>query len=145
MNILMLYSKIICGRVQSHIKPHPSLILYCNIIITYSIHIVSTNVYMYSLISINLVSLRNEAPYPSPPNLIIQLVVGVSLQTERECQYLLVTLSGILVYIIKNNDKIIYLVNKNDLSPPPFSSIVNHTHKNHNKGKLHELFLKNYS
>ena len=44
MKILMLYSKIICGRVQSHIKPHPSLILYCNIIITYSIHIVSTNV-----------------------------------------------------------------------------------------------------
>ena len=122
MNILMLYSKIICGRVQSHIKPHPSLILYCNIIITYSIHIVSTNVYMYSLISINLVSLRNE-PSLTPPNSIIQLVVGVSLQTERECQYLLVTLSGILVYIIKNNDKIIYLVNKNDfslllLSPP---------------------------
>ena len=118
----MLYSKIICGRVQSHIKPHPSLILYCNIIITYSIHIVSTNVYMYSLISINLVSLSDE-PYLIPPNSIIQLVVGVSLQTERECQYLLVTLSGILVYIIKNNDKIIYLVNKNDfslllLSPP---------------------------
>ena len=86
MNILMLYSKIICGRVQSHIKPHPSLILYCNIIITYSIHIVSTNVYMYSLISINLVSLRYEPPNEPlhPPNSIIQLVVGVSLQTERE-------------------------------------------------------------
>ena len=83
MNILMLYSKIICGRVQSHIKPHPSLILYCNIIITYSIHIVSTNVYMYSLISINLVSLTDE-PSLNPPNSIIQLVVGVSLQTERE-------------------------------------------------------------
>ena len=82
MNILMLYSKIICGRVQSHIKPHPSLILYCNIIITYSIHIVSTNVYMYSLISINLVSLTYEPL--TPPNSIIQLVVGVSLQTERE-------------------------------------------------------------
>ena len=123
MNILMLYSKIICGRVQSHIKPHPSLILYCNIIITYSIHIVSTNVYMYSLISINLISLTNEPSSLVPPNSIIQLVVGVSLQTERECQYLLVTLCGILVYIIKNNDKIIYLVNKNDfslllLSPP---------------------------
>ena len=82
MNILMLYSKIICGRVQSHIKPHPSLIFYCNIIITYSIHIVSTNVYMYSLISINLVSLTYEPLIP--PNSIIQLVVGVSLQTERE-------------------------------------------------------------
>ena len=97
-------------------KPHPSIILLL-------IHIVSTNVYMYSLISINLVSLRNEPIYLDPPNSIIQLVVGVSLQTERECQYLLVTLSGILVYIIKNNDKIIYLVNKNDfsvllLSPP---------------------------
>ena len=96
-------------------KPHPSIILLL-------IHIVSTNVYMYSLISINLVSLRNE-PSLSPPNSIIQLVVGVSLQTERECRYLSVTLSGILVYIIKNNDKIIYLVNKNDfslllLSPP---------------------------
>ena len=96
-------------------KPHPSIILLL-------IHIVSTNVYMYSLISINLVSLRNELRL-NPPNSIIQLVVGVSLQTERECQYLLVTLSGILVYIIKNNDKIIYLVNKNDfslllLSPP---------------------------
>ena len=96
-------------------KPHPSIILLL-------IHIVSTNVYMYSLISINLVSLRYDEPL-TPPNSIIQLVVGVSLQTERECQCLLVTLSGILVYIIKNNDKIIYLVNKNDfslllLSPP---------------------------
>ena len=95
-------------------KPHPSIILLL-------INIVSTNVYMYSLISINLVSLIFESL--SPPNSIIQLVVGVSLQTERECQRLLVTLSGILVYIIKNNDKIIYLVNKNDfslllLSPP---------------------------
>ena len=97
-------------------KPHPSIILLL-------IHIVSTNVYMYSLISINLVSLMNELSPLHPPNSINQLVVGVSLQTERECQYLLVTLSGILVYIIKNNDKIIYLVNKNDfslllLSPP---------------------------
>ena len=97
-------------------KPHPSIILLL-------IHIVSTNVYMYSLISINLVSLRYDESYLDPPNSIIQLVVGVSLKTERECPYLSVKLSGILVYIIKNNDKIIYLVNKNDfslllLSPP---------------------------
>ena len=36
-----------------------------------------------------------------PPNSIIQLVVGVTLHTERECQCLLVTLTGRLIYKIK--------------------------------------------
>ena len=37
-------------------------------------------IYMYSLSSITAVSVYDE----SPPNTIIQLVVGVTLQTERE-------------------------------------------------------------
>ena len=37
-------------------------------------------IYMYSLSSITAVSLYDV----SPPNTIIQLVVGVTLQTERE-------------------------------------------------------------
>ena len=49
---------------------------------------------MYSLSSITAVSVYDEPP----PNTIIQLLVGVTLQTERECQNLLVTLSGILTY-----------------------------------------------
>ena len=52
---------------------------------------------MYSLSSITAGSLIGERPL-TPPNTIIQLVVGVTLQTERECQYLLVTLTGILTY-----------------------------------------------
>ena len=51
-------------------------------------------IYMYSLSSITAVSVYDEPP----PNTIIQLLVGVTLQTERECQNLLVTLSGILTY-----------------------------------------------
>ena len=49
---------------------------------------------MYSLSSITAGSMYDVIP----PNTIIQLVVGVTLQTERECQYLSVTLSGILTY-----------------------------------------------
>ena len=49
---------------------------------------------MYLLSSRTAVSLYDV----SPPNTIIQLVVGVTLQTERECHHLLVTLSGILNY-----------------------------------------------
>ena len=65
---------------------HKNYLLYCNIlslliIITYSIHIVSTTVYMYLLSSITAVSLYDA---PAPPNSIIQLVVGVTLHTERE-------------------------------------------------------------
>ena len=56
---------------------------------------------MYSLSSITAVSLIGEIPL-SPPNTIIQLVVGVILQTERECQYLSVTLCGIFTYKRRN-------------------------------------------
>ena len=52
---------------------------------------------MYLLSSITAVSVYDL----SPPNSIIQLVVGVTLHTERECQYLLVTLTGRLIYKIK--------------------------------------------
>ena len=52
---------------------------------------------MYLLSSITAVSVYRVFP----PNSIIQLVVGVTLHTERECQYLLVTLSGRLIYKIK--------------------------------------------
>ena len=76
---------------------HKNYLLYCNIIITYSIHIVSTTVYMYLLSSITAVSLYDVLP----PNSIIQLVVGVTLHTERECKRLLVTLTGGLIYKIK--------------------------------------------
>ena len=50
-------------------------------------------IYMYSLSSITAGSLNIE-----PPNTIIQLVVGVTLKTERECEYLSVTFFGILNY-----------------------------------------------
>ena len=40
-------------------------------------------IYMYSLSSITAVSLISEMPL-FPPNTIIKLVVGVTLQTERE-------------------------------------------------------------
>ena len=52
---------------------------------------------MYLLSSITAVSLYDV----HPPNSIIQLVVGVILHTERECQRLLVTLTGRLIYKIK--------------------------------------------
>ena len=55
---------------------------------------------MYLLSSITAVSLIVDNPL-CPPNSIIQLVVGVTLHTEREYQHLLVTLSGRLIYKIK--------------------------------------------
>ena len=63
-----------------HHKNYFIVILSLLIIITYSIHIVSTTVYMYLLSSITAVSVYNVLP----PNSIIQLVVGVTLHTERE-------------------------------------------------------------
>ena len=59
-----------------------------------NIHIVSTTVYVYLLSSITCVSVYRVVP----PNTIIQLVVGVILHTERECQLLPETVSGILNY-----------------------------------------------
>ena len=60
--------------------------------------------YNYSRSSCTLVSLTDPSPPLIPPNTIIQLVVGVTLHTERECQRLPVTVSGILNY--NNNEKI---------------------------------------
>ena len=53
---------------------------------------------MYSLSSITAGSLIIDEKSLFPPNTIIQLVVGVTLQTERECDHLIVTFSGILNY-----------------------------------------------
>ena len=53
---------------------------------------------MYSLSSITAGSLIIDEKSLFPPNTIIQLVVGVTLQIERECEYLSVTFSGILTY-----------------------------------------------
>ena len=53
---------------------------------------------MYSLSSITAGSLIIDEYSLFPPNTIIQLVVGVTLQTERECEYLSVTFSGIITY-----------------------------------------------
>ena len=52
---------------------------------------------MYLLSSITRVSVYTSLP----PNTIIQLVVGVTLHTEREYQNLPLTVSGILNYRIK--------------------------------------------
>ena len=58
--------------------------------------------YMYSLNSITCVSLTDVDKSLTPPNTIIQLVVGVTFHTERECRHLSITVSGILPYIILN-------------------------------------------
>ena len=57
---------------------------------------------MYSLSSITAGSLIIDEKSLFPPNTIIQLVVGVTLKTERECEYLSVTFSGTLTYKKKN-------------------------------------------
>ena len=78
-HVIVLYN--VCGIIDTLLLL--LTVMYCN----------------YSLSSSTLVSL---APV-NPPNTIIQLVVGVTLHTERECQYLLVTVSGILNYYKNNN------------------------------------------
>ena len=78
-HVIVLYN--VCGIIDTLLLL--LTVMYCN----------------YSLSSSTLVSLTN----PPPPNTIIQLVVGVTLHTERECQYLLVTASGILNYYKNNN------------------------------------------
>ena len=55
---------------------------------------------MYLLSSITAVS-PIVVKFLCPPNSIMQLVVGVTLHTERECKCLCVTLSGRLIYKIK--------------------------------------------
>ena len=81
-HVIVLYN--VCGIIDTLLLL--LTVMYCN----------------YSLSSSTLVSLTNPSPNLSPPNTIIHLVVGVTLHTERECQRLLVTVSGILNYY-KNN------------------------------------------
>ena len=81
-HVIVLYN--VCGIIDTLLLL--LTVMYCN----------------YSLSSSTLVSLTNPTPL-NPPNTIIQLVVGVTLHTERECQYLLVTVSGILNYYKNNN------------------------------------------
>ena len=78
-HVIVLYN--VCGIIDTLLLL--LTVMYCN----------------YSLSSSTLVSLTNSPT----PNTIIQLVVGVTLHTERECQYLLVTVSGILNYYKNNN------------------------------------------
>ena len=81
-HVIVLYN--VCGVIDIFLLT----VMYCS----------------YSLSSSTLVSLTNFTP-PSllPPNTIIQLVVGVTLHTEIECRFLLVTVSGILHYYKNNN------------------------------------------
>ena len=79
-HVIVLYN--VCGIIDTLLLL--LTVMYCN----------------YSLSSSTLV---RPSPPLSPPNTIIQLVVGVTLHTERECQYLLVTASGILNYYKNNN------------------------------------------
>ena len=79
-HVIVLYN--VCGIIDTLLLL--LIVMYCN----------------YSLSSSTLVSLTDP---PTPPNTIIQLVVGVTLHTERECRYLPVTVSGILNYYKNNN------------------------------------------
>ena len=85
-HVIVLYN--VCGIIDTLLLLLLLTVMYCN----------------YSLSSSTLVSLIvSYSPNLTPPNTIIQLVVGVTLHTERECQYLLVTASGILNYYKNNN------------------------------------------
>ena len=77
-HVIVLYN--VCGIIDTLLLL--LTVMYCN----------------YSLSSSTLVSLTN-----TPPNTIIQLVVGVTLHTERECRYLPVTVCDILNYYKNNN------------------------------------------
>ena len=96
----------VCTCKYIHLYTHVHVIvLYnvCGIIDTLLLLLLTVMYCNYSLSSSTLVSLIDPTPIPTPPNTIIQLVVGVTLHTERECQYLLVTVSGILNYYKNNN------------------------------------------
>ena len=81
-HVIVLYN--VCGIIDTLLLL--LTVMYCN----------------YSLSSSTLVSLTHPTSL-NPPNTIIQLVVGVTLHTERECRYLPVTASGILNYYKNNN------------------------------------------
>ena len=93
-----------CKYIHLYIHVHV-IVLYnvCGIIDTLLLLLLTVMYCNYSLSSSTLVSLTNPSPPLLPPNTIIQLVVGVTLHTERECQYLPVTVSGILNYYKNNN------------------------------------------
>ena len=102
----------------------------------FNTHIVSTTVYMYLLSSITCVSAFDPIP---PPNTIIQLVFGVTLHTERECQNLSLTVPGILNYRIKTA-----IININTLIlGQTLSDTHTHTqyHNAHAHYKPHELLI----
>ena len=91
-----------CVHVSTFICIHIVLYNVCGIIDT--LLLLLTVMYCnYSLSSSTLVSLTDRSTPLDPPNTIIQVVVGVTLHTERECQYLLVTVSGVLNYYENNN------------------------------------------
>ena len=66
-HVIILYN--VCGIIDTLLLLLLLTVMYCN----------------YSLSSSTLVSLTNPIPPNlSPPNTVIQLVVGVTLHTERE-------------------------------------------------------------
>ena len=102
----------------------------------FNTHIVSTTVYMYLLSSITCVSVYT----PPPPNTIIQLVVGVTLHTEREYLYLSMTVSGILNYKIKT-----VIININTvLLEQTLSDTHTHTHTHSIIMHMHIINLMDY-
>ena len=96
-NELVIISIIGIRQMLSLNIHHKNYLLYCNIIINNYHYIFNTCIYYYLLSSITAVTVYSVIP----PNSIIQLVVGVTLHTERECQCLLETLTGRLFYKIK--------------------------------------------
>ena len=97
----------VCTCKYIHLYTHVHVIVLYNVCVGIidTLSLLLTVMYCnYSLSSSTLVSLTiTPSPPLTPPNTIIQLVVVVTLHTERECQYLLVTASGILNYYKNNN------------------------------------------
>ena len=95
----------VCTCKYIHLHTHVHVIVLHNVcgIIDTLLLLLTVMYCNYSLSSSTLVSLTTPSPPLTPPNTIIQLVVGVTLHTERECRYLLVTASGILNYYKNNN------------------------------------------
>ena len=95
----------VCTCKYIHLYTHVHVIVLYNVCgIIDTLFLLLTVMYCnYSLSSSTLVSLTVTPPPLNPPNTIIQLVVGVTLHTERECRYLPVIASGILNYYKNNN------------------------------------------
>ena len=75
----------VCTRKYIHLYTHVHVIVQYNVcgIIDTLLLLLTVMYCNYSLSSSTLVSLKNTPPL-LPPNTIIQLVVGVTLHTERE-------------------------------------------------------------